>query len=1065
MKEFVPAERAVLVVAPDGSLAAVVESRRIVIVELTGNAPLIEVEIDPGATDAQVGWIGESRRLLVVERHASHSLCALVDPRTGQRIVEQRFAGTMYLGATRGDRALAARDSTIMVIHATDSSIAQAPLPLRDRLLSVGTAGDSVVIAHANSIDEWDLQTREPKRRLRLSRHCSITALGGSERLVWMLAHHDPCRIDVLPFGTRTTTATAYELPEVITELAGHPHSDIVACIGARSGAIYVIDLRTCEQVTPIMPDGLDRVDQAAVVNEPRCGVLAMQAGRPLVFVPATGACELVQPVEPKSESAEVRYVVETPLVSETVPESEPHFAVWEELDPLPADEAPVVRDDSAYPAIAPPQPRSARPASAITLEGFALRASRRRCSRGEYHTFLEYLRRHVIEVAARAIARDWDFGRLAFSTADRPPAEAEVLGIAGRRMGLAASRVAEANEALEAAEGALRGARSAIGDRLTPLDVLCAEHGISRTGERVLVAIAAHALWGELARLYGILANDSSRATCDEHLLWQLLGDSIPRRDIAKELDSQSPLVRDGLVRISDRPRPFQALAVNPIVVKLLAGAEIDIAGELGITCVAATVTLENFLAPAVVIERAIAEIAAAPSNAARVVVRGRTGSGRRTLLAAFAQLAGRTLATIDAAMLVREKRLAMLPAQLQHANLCGWLPCVDGLDAISSEDEQSRDTVRSMLRTHHGPVTLRLAHHVTPPLDPGYTLIDLPTSSISERANQWATSLATRGLAVKDADSIAARYTIGAGTIERIAAAVSRTPGRDVDVAIDDAMRQHIDTKIGAVASRVTRLPDWSQVVLPAEIKDSITELLARARHRRTVYDAWGFDRVMTSSRGLTALFQGGPGTGKTLVASAIAQDLGLDLYRVDLSRIMSKWIGETEQNLGKLFDAAEEGHALILFDEADSLFGKRTEVRTSNDRYANLEVNYLLQRLDTFEGVAVLTTNFGTAIDPAFKRRLSCRLTFPFPDDDARELLWRVHLPEKLPRAGKFDLAALARRYRMSGGYIRNAALRAAFLAADEKSPLTQDHLERAVRAEFHETGKLAESGQLE
>jgi SpoVK/Ycf46/Vps4 family AAA+-type ATPase len=276
---------------------------------------------------------------------------------------------------------------------------------------------------------------------------------------------------------------------------------------------------------------------------------------------------------------------------------------------------------------------------------------------------------------------------------------------------------------------------------------------------------------------------------------------------------------------------------------------------------------------------------------------------------------------------------------------------------------------------------------------------------------------------------------------------------------------MRQHIDAKLGTVATRVTRLADWSQIVLPAEIKDSITELLARARHRRTVFDTWGYDRVISTSRGLTALFQGGPGTGKTLVASAIANDLGLDLYRVDLSRVMSKWLGETEQNLGKLFDAAEEGQALILFDEADSLFGKRTEVRTSNDRYANLEVNYLLQRLDTFEGVAILTTNFGTAIDPAFKRRLSCRLTFPFPDDDAREMLWRVHLPEKLPRAGKFDLAGLARRYRMSGGYIRNAALRAAFLAADEKSPLTQEHLERAVRAEFNETGKLAESGQLE
>jgi SpoVK/Ycf46/Vps4 family AAA+-type ATPase len=239
----------------------------------------------------------------------------------------------------------------------------------------------------------------------------------------------------------------------------------------------------------------------------------------------------------------------------------------------------------------------------------------------------------------------------------------------------------------------------------------------------------------------------------------------------------------------------------------------------------------------------------------------------------------------------------------------------------------------------------------------------------------------------------------------------------------------------------------------------------LIARIRHRRTVYDTWGFDAVMSTSRGVSALFQGGPGTGKTLVAGAIANELGLDLYRIDLSRVMSKWIGETEQNLAKVFAAAEEGQAILLFDEADSLFAKRTEVRTSVDRYANLEVNYLLQRFDTFEGIAILTTNFGTAIDAAFKRRLSFRLTFPFPDDETRELLWKAHLPEKLPRGGELDLADLARRYRMSGGYIRNAALRAAFLAAEEQSALTQDHLERAIRAEFREIGKLAESGVLE
>src|SRR5450432_3451148 len=155
----------------------------------------------------------------------------------------------------------------------------------------------------------------------------------------------------------------------------------------------------------------------------------------------------------------------------------------------------------------------------------------------------------------------------------------------------------------------------------------------------------------------------------------------------------------------------------------------------------------------------------------------------------------------------------------------------------------------------------------------------------------------------------------------------------------------------------------------------------------------------------------------------------------------------------------------HAIVLFDEADSLFSKRTEVKSSVDRYANLEVNFLLQRLDTFEGIAILTTNFGTSIDAAFKRRLSFRLTFPFPDEEAREGLWRSHLPAALPTSGTFDLGDLSRRYRLSGGYIRNAVLRAAFLAAEEHSTLTQDHLERAIKAEFREIGKIAESGVLE
>jgi SpoVK/Ycf46/Vps4 family AAA+-type ATPase len=283
-------------------------------------------------------------------------------------------------------------------------------------------------------------------------------------------------------------------------------------------------------------------------------------------------------------------------------------------------------------------------------------------------------------------------------------------------------------------------------------------------------------------------------------------------------------------------------------------------------------------------------------------------------------------------------------------------------------------------------------------------------------------------------------------------------------VSSLVDGYIRQTRDVRLARYAYRVARLASWSSVVLPPDILDSLRELVARVRHGRQVYETWGMNRTVTTARGLTALFQGPPGTGKTLVAGVVARELGLDLYQVDLSKVMSKWIGETERNLATIFDAAEDGQVVLLFDEADSLFAKRTEVRSSNDRYANLEVNYLLQRLDSFEGIAILTTNSGNTIDQAFKRRLSFRLSFPFPDEETREQLWRAHLPPELPIGGPLTLDTLARKYQLSGGYIRNACLRAAFLAAQEETLLHQHHLERAVALEFAELGKLSTTGTI-
>jgi len=673
-----------------------------------------------------------------------------------------------------------------------------------------------------------------------------------------------------------------------------------------------------------------------------------------------------------------------------------------------------------------------------------------------------------AIAAAGAAIARAWDEGRLAYPQAGGLPFHSEVSGLTSGQRGLAIDELAAAQSRLDDARDADLETRRALAPRLGPLDALEHELGLSSIAREILLLTAAPALWGETARLYGILANDDGRPLLDEHLLGELLFERATRAEIARELDDDAPLIRLGIIRLhAGAMRPFLPLVVEPVVLKLLRGASIEPELQPLTEVRAADRSFQALRIPAAV-KRAVAAELARASAPLRVVIRGRVGAGRHALAAAIAAESARKLGVIDATTLVRDpRRLGELANALDRAHLAGLLPCVDGLELLPSSDLASRDQVREVFRRHAGPLVVRLPSDSPPPLHAGYVLVDLPALSLGDRLVTWQQVLAAHQLQVSELGELADRYAIGPGVVERVVASVARTgdAGRDAGPRLDAAIRQHLETRIANTADRVTRLANWSQIVLPADIEDSLTELIARIKHRRIVFEQWGFDRVLSTSRGVTALFQGGPGTGKTLVASAIANELGMDLYRVDLSRVMSKWIGETEQNLAKLFDAAEDGNTIILFDEADSLFAKRTEVKSSVDRYANLEVNYLLQRIDSFEGIAILTTNFGTSIDNAFKRRLSLRLTFPFPDEDMREKLWHAHLPAELPRAGDFDLTAIARRYQISGGYIRNVTLRAAFLAAEEHSPLTQDHLERAIKAEFREIGKIAESGILE
>ena len=239
------------------------------------------------------------------------------------------------------------------------------------------------------------------------------------------------------------------------------------------------------------------------------------------------------------------------------------------------------------------------------------------------------------------------------------------------------------------------------------------------------------------------------------------------------------------------------------------------------------------------------------------------------------------------------------------------------------------------------------------------------------------------------------------------------------------------------------------WDDLVLPAPQMLLLRTIVAQVRQRARVSDEWGFAERGERGLGIHALFSGPSGTGKTMAAEVIANALALDLYRIDLGAVVSKWVGETEKNLERVFAAAERSGAILLFDEADALFGRRSEVRDSHDRYANLEVSFLLQRCESYRGLAILTSNLKAGIDHAFARRLRFTVTFPFPDEAHRREIWRRVFPARTPREG-LDVDRLA-RLSLAGGHIRNVALNAAFLAADAGEPVRMRHLAAAARAE--------------
>ena len=362
--------------------------------------------------------------------------------------------------------------------------------------------------------------------------------------------------------------------------------------------------------------------------------------------------------------------------------------------------------------------------------------------------------------------------------------------------------------------------------------------------------------------------------------------------------------------------------------------------------------------------------------------------------------------------------------------------------------------------------------------PTPTDFIYIDFPALTFEQRRHTWQTQLNRYHihLSPPDLDLLASRFRLNHTQITTTVATTISHAQRQTNVdnpaenqlglpQLIDHARHQAGHELGQLAQKITPLYQWDDIILPEDSLDQLHEICQRIMHQHHVFHEWGFDKKLSLGKGINALFAGPSGTGKTMAAEIIANELKLDLYRIDLSGVVSKYIGETEKNLSRIFDAAHNANAILFFDEADALFGKRSEVRDSHDRYANIEISYLLQKMEAYEGIAILATNLRQNLDDAFTRRMTFTIHFPMPTPQNRERIWHVIWPQATPLAADIDFTLLAQRFNLAGGNIKNVALAAAFYAANNGRIVHMSHIMKAIKREYQKMGKKLSDAALQ
>ena len=640
--------------------------------------------------------------------------------------------------------------------------------------------------------------------------------------------------------------------------------------------------------------------------------------------------------------------------------------------------------------------------------------------------------------------------------------------------------RIAE-GIAQQAAESARRG------NRLRLLE-LVRLFGLTPFDRDALLLCLAPELDLRYERLYAYLQDDVTKKRPSVDLVLNLLSPSFEAKLAARlRFTQEAPLVAQRLLYLFDDPAQPQPpllskyLRVDERIASYLLGSDVPDARLMPYIRLCPAVTrLEDVLLPAEV-KRPLASLVQNQTQGHGLILyfQGPYGVGKQTAAEALCRELGLDLLVVHGERLAEADafestaRLACREALLQGHALY-W----DGFDALLGDERRAwLLALLAELERRQG-VTFLAGDATWEPADAlqgvPFVRVEFPRPGYAERLKLWATSLDGSMPGGSDADlaAVAATFRFSGGQI-RDAAATARNLARWRDpqnghVTATDlytASRLQSNRKLADLARKITPHYTWSDIVLPADRMAQLREICNTVKYRTQVYDAWGFDRKLALGKGLNALFSGPSGTGKTMAAEIIAGELGLDLYKIDLSTVVSKYIGETEKNLARIFAEAETSNAILFFDEADALFGKRSEVRDAHDRYANIEIAYLLQKMDEYEGVVILATNLRKNMDDAFVRRVHFAVEFPFPAEADRRRIWEQIWPAKTPRSAELDLPLMARRFELAGGSIRNIAVAAAFLAADDGQEVTVDHLLRATKREYQKMGKVVAEHEFE